>query len=57
MGLSNAAIEKIGKGKGYYFNLATEIKNQRKNTTAWTAATTIIIGLESVLTVLKVKAV
>jgi aspartate aminotransferase-like enzyme len=49
MGLSNAAIEKIGSGKGYYFNLATEIKNQRKNTTAWTAATTITIGLESVL--------
>jgi aspartate aminotransferase-like enzyme len=49
MGLSNAAIEKIGSGKGYYFNLATEIKNQRKNTTAWTAATTLTIGLESIL--------
>lgn len=45
MGLSQKAIEKIGKGKGYYFNLATEIKSQRKNTTAWTAATTLIIGL------------
>jgi aspartate aminotransferase-like enzyme len=53
MGLSNAAIEKIGKGKGYYFNLATEIKNQRKNTTAWTAATTITIGLESILNRIK----
>lgn len=49
LGLSNAAIEKIGSGKGYYFNLATEIKNQAKNTTAWTAATTLIIGLRSVL--------
>jgi len=49
LGLSNAAIEKIGEGKGYYFNLATEIKNQRKNTTAWTAATTLIIGLLEVL--------
>lgn len=55
MGLSNAAIEKIGSGKGYYFNLATEIKNQRKNTTAWTAATTLIIGLESVLNRIKAE--
>ena len=49
LGLSNVAIEKIGAGKGYYFNLATEIKNQRKNTTAWTAATTLTIGLLEVL--------
>ncbi|WP_345992755.1 alanine--glyoxylate aminotransferase family protein [Sulfurimonas sp. HSL-1716] len=49
LGLSKLALEKIGSGKGYYFNLATEIKNQNKNTTAWTAATTLIIGLESVL--------
>ena len=49
LGLSSAAVEKIGSGKGYYFNLATEIKNQAKNTTAWTAATTLIIGLRAVL--------
>lgn len=49
LGLSNKAIEKIGKGKGYYFNLATEIKKQRENTTAWTAATTLIIGLLEIL--------
>jgi aspartate aminotransferase-like enzyme len=49
LGLSTKALEKIGSGKGYYFNLATEIKNQRKNTTAWTAATTLIIGLLEVL--------
>ena len=49
LGLSNAALEKIGTGKGYYLNLATEIKSQRKNTTAWTAATTLIIGLLEVL--------
>lgn len=49
LGLSNKAIEKIGKGKGYYFNLATEIKKQRENTTAWTAATTLTIGLLEVL--------
>ena len=53
MGLSNTAIAKMGAGKGYYFNLVTEIKNQRKNTTAWTAATTLVIGLESVLNRIK----
>ncbi len=45
LGLNNNAIEKIGVGKGYYLNLASEIKSQRKNTTAYTAATTLIIGL------------
>jgi len=49
LGLSNAAIEKIGAGKGYYLNLASEIKKQKQNTTAFTAATTLIIGLLEVL--------
>ena len=49
LGLSNAAIETIAAGKGYYLNLASEIKNQKKNTTAYTAATTLIIGLLEVL--------
>ncbi len=49
LGLSNAGIEKIGAGKGYYLNLASEIKNQRKNTTAYTAATTLTIGLNAIL--------
>jgi aspartate aminotransferase-like enzyme len=49
LGLSNAAIEKIGSGRGYYLNLASEIKKQRANTTAYTAATTLIIGLLEVL--------
>jgi aspartate aminotransferase-like enzyme len=49
LGLSNAAIEKIGSGRGYYFNLASEIKKQRQNTTAYTAATTLVIGLLEVL--------
>ncbi len=49
LGLSNEAIAKIGAGKGYYLNLATEIKKQRQNTTAYTAATTLIIGLLEVL--------
>ena len=49
IGLSNAAIERIGEGVGYYFNLASEIKKQRQNTTAYTAPTTLIIGLLEVL--------
>ena len=49
LGLSSAAIEKIGEGKGYYLNLASEIKKQKQNTTAYTAATTLIIGLREVL--------
>ncbi len=53
LGLGSAALEKIGSGRGYYFNLATEIKNQVKNTTAWTAATTLIIGLKAVLQKIK----
>ena len=48
IGLSNAAVEKIGAGKDYYFNLASEIKKQQQNTTAYTAATTLIIGLNAI---------
>ena len=50
IGLSNKAVAKIEeKPAGYYFNLASELKNQRKNTTAYTAATTLIIGLGAIL--------
>ncbi|HJE03058.1 Soluble hydrogenase 42 kDa subunit [Aliarcobacter thereius] len=50
IGLSNKAVVKIEeKPAGYYFNLASEIKNQKKNTTAYTAATTLIIGLGAIL--------
>jgi aspartate aminotransferase-like enzyme len=49
LGLSEGAIEKIGNGKGFYFNLASEIKKQRQNTTAYTATTTLIIGLLEIL--------
>ncbi len=49
MGLSHKACAKIGKGSGYYFNLASELKKQRQNTTAYTAATTLIIGLNAML--------
>jgi aspartate aminotransferase-like enzyme len=50
IGFSNEAVKKIDtNAKGYYFNLATEIAKQRTNTTAWTAATTLIIGLKEIL--------
>ncbi|MDR1460715.1 MAG: aminotransferase class V-fold PLP-dependent enzyme [Campylobacteraceae bacterium] len=48
IGLSQDAISKIEQApKGFYFNLASELKNQRKNTTAYTATTTLIIGLKA----------
>jgi aspartate aminotransferase-like enzyme len=48
IGLSEMAVERIGGGRGYYFNLASEISKQRKGTTAYTAPTTLIMGLEAV---------
>jgi aspartate aminotransferase-like enzyme len=48
IGLSRGAVAKIGAGVDYYFNLATEISKQQKNTTAWTAPTTLIIGLNAI---------
>jgi aspartate aminotransferase-like enzyme len=54
IGLSDAAVAKINsQSAGYYFNLATEIKKQQQNTTAWTAATTLIIGLGAILEKIK----
>jgi len=49
IGLSSTAVEKMGEGVDYYFNLASEVKKQQKNTTAYTAATTLIIGLNAIL--------
>jgi aspartate aminotransferase-like enzyme len=48
IGLSLAAVERIGSGADYYFNLASEIKKQQQNTTAYTAPTTLIIGLNAI---------
>ena len=50
IGLSLEAVKKINeKPSGYYLNLASELKKQTKNTTAYTAATTLIIGLKHML--------
>ncbi len=50
IGLNDKAIEVIENGGvGYYLNLKTELKKQKKNTTAYTAATTLIIGLKAML--------
>ena len=55
IGFSNDAVDKINKKPyGYYLNLASEIKKQKTNTTAYTAATTLIIGLGAILEKLKV---
>ena len=54
IGFSEDAVKKIEqKSAGYYFNLASEIKKQKTNTTAYTAATTLIIGLGSILEKIK----
>ncbi len=54
IGFSNAAVDKINlRPVGYYLNLASEIKKQKTNTTAYTAATTLIIGLGAILSKIK----
>ncbi len=52
IGLSRFALQRLGDGSGYYFNLAKELKKQREGTTAYTAATTLIIGLKEILSIL-----
>lgn len=49
LGISEAAMNRIGSGKGFYFNLANEIKKQSEGTTAFTPATGLIIALNEVL--------
>jgi aspartate aminotransferase-like enzyme len=49
IGFSEKAVERIGTGKGFYFNLANEIKKQREFSTSFTPATTLIISLKAVL--------
>ncbi|MCJ8327872.1 MAG: alanine--glyoxylate aminotransferase family protein [Campylobacterales bacterium] len=56
IGFSNEAVSKINKKpKGYYLNLSVEIKKQKNNTTAYTAATTLIIGLKEILSHIKIN--
>ena len=50
IGLNSKAVRLIEHtGVGYYFNLKIELKKQQQNTTAFTATTTLIIGLLAVL--------
>lgn len=37
----------------FYFNLKTELKNQLKNTTAWTAGVSLIAGLKTVISMME----
>lgn len=37
----------------FYFNLKTELKNQLKNTTAWTAGVSLIVGLRTVINMME----
>jgi aspartate aminotransferase-like enzyme len=57
IGFSQQAVEVIGSGEDYYFNLASEIKKQQQNTTAYTAPTTLIIGLNAILKEMEEKGV
>ena len=49
LGVSEKALQRIGKGRGFYFNLANEIKKQSEGSTAFTPATSLIIALNEVL--------
>ncbi|MDE7169205.1 MAG: alanine--glyoxylate aminotransferase family protein, partial [Mucispirillum sp.] len=37
----------------FYFNLKTELKNQLKNTTAWTAGVSLVTGLKTVISMME----
>ncbi len=49
LGVSEKALERMGEGKGYYFNLANEIKKQNAGSSSFTPATSHIIALNTVL--------
>ena len=50
IGLNEGAIARLeAYDRGYYLNLKSELKKQQTNTTAYTAATTLIIGLGAML--------
>jgi len=50
LGLNEGALKRLEEyDRGYYLNLKSELKKQQANTTAYTAATTLIIGLGTML--------
>ena len=49
VGISEMGLKRIGDGKGFYFNLANEVKKQQNGTTSFTPAVGIIIALNRVL--------
>jgi len=49
VGFSQLGMERIGKGKGFYFNLAVELKKQESGTTAFTPAVQHIIAFNEVV--------
>lgn len=53
--LSKKAWEFVEKSTTpkFYLNLKTELKNQKENTTAWTAGVSLVIGLKTVLQMLE----
>ena len=53
LGVSEKAFERMGEGKGFYFNLVNEIKKQNEGSSAFTPATGHIIALNTVLKKLK----
>ncbi len=56
LGLNEGAIKRLEHyDRGYYLNLKSELKKQQANTTAYTAATTLIIGLGTMLS--KIEAI
>lgn len=56
LGLNDGAIKRLETyDKGYYLNLKSELKKQQTNTTAYTAATTLIIGLGAMLDKIEIE--
>lgn len=50
VGLSHQAVKSLEScSAGYYLNIKAELDKQRQNTTAYTAPTTLILGLQAVL--------
>jgi aspartate aminotransferase-like enzyme len=51
VGLSPRAIQRLDKtaSKGFYFSLQRELKNQKKGTTAFTPAISLLMGMDAAL--------